>query len=151
MLTLFRKAGFNPDQPRVPAGSREGGRWTDGGGGDGDVPTVPVFIEQPQHTIYDPPLEPVYPEFFIVPLLRVGRLATAWRAWLQASAASRNWQLSPTKSALKWRNRPGGRQNRYRTDAERGERGARPHQDPRGGPQMDLGDADAGIVPGDLG
>lgn len=26
------KAGFNPDQPRVPAGSREGGRWTDGGG-----------------------------------------------------------------------------------------------------------------------
>jgi hypothetical protein len=27
------KAGFNPNQPHVPAGSREGGQWTDGGGG----------------------------------------------------------------------------------------------------------------------
>jgi hypothetical protein len=28
-----QKAGFNPDQPRVPAGSSEGGRWTSGDGG----------------------------------------------------------------------------------------------------------------------
>lgn len=28
------KAGFNPNQPRVPAGSREGGQWTNGGGAD---------------------------------------------------------------------------------------------------------------------
>jgi hypothetical protein len=27
------KAGFDPNQPRVPAGNPEGGRWTDGGGG----------------------------------------------------------------------------------------------------------------------
>jgi hypothetical protein len=27
-----RKAGFNPNQPRVPAGSREGGQWTHDGG-----------------------------------------------------------------------------------------------------------------------
>lgn len=27
-----RKAGFNPDQPRVPAGNPGGGRWTSGGG-----------------------------------------------------------------------------------------------------------------------
>lgn len=26
---------FNSDQPRVPAGSPEGGQWTDGGGGSG--------------------------------------------------------------------------------------------------------------------
>jgi Phage portal protein len=26
---------FNPDQPRVPAGSEDGGQWTDGGGGGG--------------------------------------------------------------------------------------------------------------------
>jgi len=25
---LLRKAGFNPDQPRVPAGNRDGGQWT---------------------------------------------------------------------------------------------------------------------------
>jgi hypothetical protein len=31
----YRKAGFNPGQPRVPAGNREGGRWTgDGSGAD---------------------------------------------------------------------------------------------------------------------
>jgi hypothetical protein len=28
------KAGFNPDQPRVPAGNPDGGQWTSGGGGD---------------------------------------------------------------------------------------------------------------------
>jgi hypothetical protein len=37
---IFRK--YSPDQPRVPAGSAEGGQWTGGGGGagqdDGDVP-----------------------------------------------------------------------------------------------------------------
>jgi hypothetical protein len=30
------KAGFNPNQPRVPAGSREGGQWTNGDGGGAD-------------------------------------------------------------------------------------------------------------------
>lgn len=29
-----RKAGFDPDQPRVPAGSPDGGQWTSGGGND---------------------------------------------------------------------------------------------------------------------
>ncbi|NVO15471.1 MAG: hypothetical protein HXX10_15685 [Rhodoplanes sp.] len=28
------KAGFNPDQPRLPAGSPDGGQWTSGGGDD---------------------------------------------------------------------------------------------------------------------
>ncbi|MEN5083171.1 hypothetical protein ABE438_11860 [Bosea sp. TWI1241] len=30
---LLGKGGFNPDQPRVPAGSREGGQWSGGGSG----------------------------------------------------------------------------------------------------------------------
>lgn len=29
---ILRKAGFNPDQPRVPAGSSGGGQWTEDGG-----------------------------------------------------------------------------------------------------------------------
>jgi hypothetical protein len=39
------KAGFNPDQPRVPRGQPEGGQWTDGGSSSGrirlagDIPT----------------------------------------------------------------------------------------------------------------
>jgi len=34
---VLRKANFNPDQPRVPAGDPDGGKWTDGGGGFGDA------------------------------------------------------------------------------------------------------------------
>lgn len=29
---LLHKAGFRPDQPRVPAGNSDGGQWTDGAG-----------------------------------------------------------------------------------------------------------------------
>jgi hypothetical protein len=32
-LRLALKDGFNPSQPRVPAGQADGGQWTDGGGG----------------------------------------------------------------------------------------------------------------------
>lgn len=41
---LARKANFNPNQPRVPAGSREGGQWTDTGGGNsgGGLGTKPA-------------------------------------------------------------------------------------------------------------
>jgi hypothetical protein len=31
------KAGFDPSQPRVPAGNPDGGRWTDAGGADEDA------------------------------------------------------------------------------------------------------------------
>ncbi len=33
---LAGKAGFNPNQPRVPRGRHEGGQWTDSGGGRTD-------------------------------------------------------------------------------------------------------------------
>ena len=45
---LARKAGFNPDQPRVPAGNPDGGQWTDGGGtsegNDGDSAVSVTFV-----------------------------------------------------------------------------------------------------------
>ncbi len=31
------KAGFNPNQPRVPRGQREGGQWVDDGGSSGRI------------------------------------------------------------------------------------------------------------------
>ncbi len=34
-LADLRKAGFNPDEPRVPAGQPGGGEWTTGGDGEG--------------------------------------------------------------------------------------------------------------------
>lgn len=51
----------------------------------------------------DPPIEPVYPELALLPLLRIGRLYTAWRNLVRARGA-RKWKLSPTKSHVKWRN-----------------------------------------------
>ena len=36
----WRKAGFDPDQPRVPAGNPDGGQWTSGGGGGLNDPRV---------------------------------------------------------------------------------------------------------------
>jgi hypothetical protein len=33
LATLEARANFNPNQPRVPAGNADGGRWTDTGGG----------------------------------------------------------------------------------------------------------------------
>ncbi|MBN9443839.1 hypothetical protein [Bosea sp. (in: a-proteobacteria)] len=33
LQALVEKGGFNPEQPRVPAGSPEGGQWTNGEGG----------------------------------------------------------------------------------------------------------------------
>jgi hypothetical protein len=34
LIRLALKAGFNPNQPRAPAGQRDGGKWTSGGGSD---------------------------------------------------------------------------------------------------------------------
>jgi len=31
---------FDPDQPRVPAGNRDGGQWTSGGGEASEVPSI---------------------------------------------------------------------------------------------------------------
>jgi hypothetical protein len=33
----FAKAGFNPDEPRIPKGDHGGGEWTDGGGSSPDA------------------------------------------------------------------------------------------------------------------
>ncbi len=64
---LLRKANFNPNQPRVPAGSPDGGRWIDSGSAGGSarpgsiVPRVPKpRIEVRPRGIGDnggPPLE----------------------------------------------------------------------------------------------
>jgi hypothetical protein len=41
LLDLLRKSNFNPNQPRVPSGSSDGGRWTGGGGGGAVGPERP--------------------------------------------------------------------------------------------------------------
>ncbi|MCW0002221.1 hypothetical protein OE766_28915 [Pararhizobium sp. YC-54] len=47
---LLRKANFNPDQPRVPAGEPGGGRWTDDSGSTGGFDDTLTFISEiPPH------------------------------------------------------------------------------------------------------
>ena len=53
----------------------------------------------------DPPIDPVFPELALLPLFRVGRLLSAWRAIARQRAVSRSWTLGSHKSAVKWRNR----------------------------------------------
>jgi hypothetical protein len=56
----------------------------------------------------DLPLEAVYPELLIIPLLRTPRLIQAWREWI-ADFSRRNtseqWKLGSHKSEVKWANR----------------------------------------------
>jgi hypothetical protein len=50
-----QKAGFNPNQPRVPAGSAEGGRWANGGGAPETPKRIRLAGEIPTN---DPPEVP---------------------------------------------------------------------------------------------
>ncbi len=54
LITDLRKAGFNPNQPRVPAGNPDGGQWTDEGGNGGARNAAP---ENPsdQQVVNTPP------------------------------------------------------------------------------------------------
>ncbi len=45
LLAEAVKANFNPNQPRVPAGTPEGGQWTDAGGGDTSSAGSPVLSD----------------------------------------------------------------------------------------------------------
>ena len=72
-------------------------------GNPGDEPGCRCTAE-PYYGFTDKPIEPVYPEFALIPLLRVGRLATAWRAWARQDSASRNWQPNRNKTPETWRN-----------------------------------------------
>ena len=72
---VCRKAGFNPDQPRVQAGSREGGQWTSEGGdggstsastaassANGDGNTSPVMLADASDLIGSPTMSDATPD-----------------------------------------------------------------------------------------
>ena len=60
-LVLVLKAGFNANQPRVPAGSSDGGQWTGSGGGSGGIGLTQVAQNIPPDHLNDIPEE--RPEF----------------------------------------------------------------------------------------
>ena len=59
---------------------------------------------EPYYPINDPPIEPVYPELLFLPFLRIPRLIAAWRAWVLADRASREWRMADYKSQKRWAN-----------------------------------------------
>ena len=58
-LVLAFKAGFKPDQPRVPAGNPDGGQWTGSGGGGSSSSTVggDALTQVAQNASFDQPPE----------------------------------------------------------------------------------------------
>lgn len=62
----------------------------------------PVINRVDIDAINDPPIEPVYPELLLIPLLRVGRLYNLWRLWLNRKDT--DWVLGGHKSETRWGN-----------------------------------------------
>ncbi len=52
--------------------------------------------------IYDPPIEPVYPELLLIPMLRAGKLYNLWKNW--TNNKDTEWELGKFKSETKWGN-----------------------------------------------
>jgi hypothetical protein len=84
-----RKAGFNPDEPRVPAGNPDGGQWTN----EGNAPEiVPGAARRPESRRGDPDafFDTVYDNFHAL----AERLAID-ETWLLGLAAHESGYLNP--------------------------------------------------------
>ncbi|MFO1242908.1 MAG: hypothetical protein U1E36_06880 [Rickettsiales bacterium] len=71
-LKQLEKAGYKPDQQRVPRGQPDGGQWIDTG-----HPSVHKPTSKPP---YDPPIEPVYPIESALTVLSAGQMLVALRS-----------------------------------------------------------------------
>ena len=91
-LEAFEKANPNwPTQPRVPVGQPNGGQWTDGGGSAVETEVTPN-------------IRPVYPEEFILELLPQGRVANAFRRFIESGRRGADWIVGRSKRKRKWAN-----------------------------------------------
>jgi hypothetical protein len=97
---LLHKAGFRPDEPRIPAGNPDGGQWTDGGGsgsssrtGSSDRPSriLQINDDDAPDIANHPPLRPRDRYAIARSVLRrspLGRAAlAAWRIYELANDA----------------------------------------------------------------
>jgi SPP1 gp7 family putative phage head morphogenesis protein len=78
------------------------------GGHPGEDYNCRCWAEPASHEQYwqmvDPPIEPAYPELIFLSFLGFGRIGFAWRSWVIAGKAKRNWTLGSHKSPKKWAN-----------------------------------------------
>ena len=93
-LVLAFKAGFNPNQPRVPAGNPDGGRWTGSGGGGGSGLTQVAQNIPPEEELRErESLEPETPGQAARLALAVARREEAVR---KVHELDPNWQPTPS-------------------------------------------------------
>lgn len=98
------KAGFNPNQPRVPSGNPAGGQWTGTGGGVPGYGYEANPVREPTGATERPSWQEVAGAGAVAIGSVFGRGAIGrWRA-AQAFSKTR-WTLGKHKSALKWKNR----------------------------------------------
>ncbi len=107
---LSNKAGFNPNQPRVPAGSGdESGQWTDGdsgGGGSGNSGSG-GRVKNPIPARGKNPIDGEVLLDTMLTVMPVGGAYRAWRVYRKISAARKlasGWHLGKFKSAKRWGN-----------------------------------------------
>jgi hypothetical protein len=100
-IAPLAKAGFNPDEPRIPAGQPEGGEWTTGGEvGAAEADTAPDSSEPATASVSTPPYAeepPVAPS----PHLVGGR-------WPAPTGANTNPLLHPAQAEEDENSRRGG-------------------------------------------
>lgn len=89
---MLYKAGYNPNQRRVPAGSTDGGQWISGGGSGGaavsDYGRTPDgFVDPAYHPVNDPAIIPSYPIENAIIAIYGGRMVSTVAAELGVSEA----------------------------------------------------------------
>jgi hypothetical protein len=108
---IWRTAG--DDKVRPSHAANEGERFAWDNPPDTGHPGEDIncrCVAEPYYGITEPPLDSSYLDTFAIALViallvRFPQLAIIWRAWFLRRGASREWQLSKTKSAQKWANR----------------------------------------------
>lgn len=106
---------YSPDQPRVPAGSADGGQWTSGGGGGGGSGEDGEDEDTSYQGEPDEPLDSVYPIETILAFLPSGGIFSAWRSFAETmtslfgrgaaiESTAAKWTLGSYKSPKRWAN-----------------------------------------------
>lgn len=109
---------YNQNQPRVPAGRREGGQWTSDGNGSSATKPKPKKPEEYYGDDYDFPADELMGDLIaILPINKIGKIRSirelgkilkspgARGLEIAKRIADRKWTFGKHKSKIKWENR----------------------------------------------
>ncbi len=106
---IVLKNGYDPHQPRVPAGVSTGGQWTDGGSNGGTVtPSRSPRVYQTEEELFAQPdsgaVDPLFDEIVagIVSAMPAGTpIRAAWMLWLRGPR-HKVWKFGTHKKEKYW-------------------------------------------------